>query len=69
MKIYWKKIREDIVGAPSIVFTRQAVVDVENLQTYANQLLGSRLVNYTTIRCFNRFLPKLHALGTSSQVK
>ena len=39
-----EKIREDIVGGPSIVFTRKAVVDEyfvsENLQTYANLLLG-----------------------------
>ena len=26
-KTSWKKIREDVVGGPSIVFTRKAVVD------------------------------------------
>ena len=27
IKTFWKKIREDVVGGPSIVFTRKAVVD------------------------------------------
>ena len=27
MKTFWKKIRKDVVGGPSIVFTRKAVVD------------------------------------------
>ena len=27
MKAFWEKIREDVVGSPSIAFTRKAVVD------------------------------------------
>ena len=35
--------QQDVVGGPSIVFTRKAIVDElfsESLQTYANELLG-----------------------------
>ena len=51
-----EKIREDVVGGPSIVFTRKAVVDenlFENQQTFANILFGLTLANYTPTLCVN----------------
>ena len=50
------KIREDMVGGPSIVLTRKAVVDeplYTNHPTCANQLLVSMLVSFITTQCTN----------------
>ena len=46
----------DVVGGPSIVFTRKSVVDEtlpESRQTFANLLLGLMRANYTPTRCVN----------------
>ena len=54
-----EKIREDMVGGPSIVFTRKAVVDetlYANHQTFANQLLVSMLVSFIPTQCVNQCL-------------
>ena len=51
-----EKIREDVVGGPSIVFTRKAVVDenfIRKSQTYANLLLELMPANYTPTLCAN----------------
>ena len=66
-----EKHREDVVGGPSIVFTRKVVVVVElffeNQQTYANLLLGLTLANYSPTRCVNPFQPVLIRVGISIQ--
>ena len=65
-----EKIREDVVGGPSIVFTRKAVVDEtlsESLQTYANLLLELMPVNYTPTRCANPCPPVFIRVGISIQ--
>ena len=53
-----EKIREDMPGSPSIVFTHQAVVDetflYANHQTCANQLLVSMLVSFIPTQCVNQ---------------
>ena len=36
IKTYWKKVREDVVGGPSIVFTRKSVVDETFVQKSTN---------------------------------
>ena len=51
-----KKVGEDVVGGPPIVFKRKAVVDEtlsESLQLYANLLLALMPVNYIPTRCVN----------------
>ena len=51
-----EKIREDVVGGPFIVFTREAVFDetlFEILQTHANLLLELMPANYIPTRCVN----------------
>ena len=48
---------EDMVGGPSIVFTRKAVVDetfIRNHQTCANQLSVSMLVSFIPTPCVNQ---------------
>ena len=53
------KIREDMVGSPSIVFTRKAVVMkllYANHQTCANQLLVSMLVSFIPTQCVKQSL-------------
>ena len=55
-----EQTRENMVGGPSIVFTRKAVVDVytqllyANHQTCANQLLVSMLVSFIPTQCVNQ---------------
>ena len=61
-----EKLREDVVGFPSINFTRKAIVDetfFENLQTYANLLLGLMPANYLPTRCVNVCLPVFLSVG------
>ena len=36
IKAFWKKIREDVVGGPSIVLTRKAVVDETSIRKSTN---------------------------------
>ena len=46
-----EKVQKDVVGAPSIVFTRKQLLMkllFENLQTYANPLMGLMPVNYSS---------------------
>ena len=68
-----EKIREDVVGGPSIVFTRKTVVDEafillsQRLQTYANLLLRLMLANYTPTRCANPCPLVFIRVGTSIQ--
>ena len=56
LKTFWKQNREDVVAGPSIVFTREAIVD-ENFfgiqQRCAKTLLGLILSNSTLTRCVN----------------
>ena len=55
-----EKIREDMVGSPSIVFTRKAVVDEfffsANQRICASQLSAKTQANTIPIRCVNQFL-------------
>ena len=54
-----EKIREDMVGGLSIVFTRKAVVHetfILNRQFCANQLLVSMLVSFIPTQCVNQCL-------------
>ena len=65
-----EKIREDVVGGPSIVFTRKQLLMklfFENQQTYANLLLGLTLANYTPTRCVNPCRPVFIRVGISIQ--
>ena len=65
-----EKIREDVVGGPSIAFTRIAVVDetfIQKVQTYANLLLGLMPANYIPTRCVNPCLPLFIRVGISIQ--
>ena len=51
-----KKIREDVNGGPSIVFTRNQLLmklSFENQQKYENLLLGLMPINYIPTRCVN----------------
>ena len=51
-----ERIREDVVGGLSIVFTCKTVVDefsIESLQTYANLLLGLVPANHIPTPCVN----------------
>ena len=70
IKTFWQKIREVVVGGPSIVFARKAVVDellFESLQTYANLLLELMPANYTPTRCANPCPPVFIRVGISIQ--
>ena len=61
---------KDVVGDPSIVFTRKAVVFEAffgSLQTYANLLLGLTLADYIPTRCVNPCLPVLIRVGIWTQ--
>ena len=63
-----EKIREDVVGGPSIVFTRLLMkLLFENQQTYANLLLELTLANYTPTRCVNQCPPVFIRVGISIQ--
>ena len=65
-----KKVRKDVVGGPSIVFTRKAVVDetfFESLQTYANILLELMPANFIPNRCVNPCPPVFIHVGISIQ--
>ena len=64
-----EKIREDVVGGPSIVFIRKAVVDetFESLQKYAILLLGLMVANYIPTRCVNPCLPVFIRVGIWTQ--
>ena len=61
-----EKVREDIVGGPSIVLTRKTVVYktfFESIRTCANQLLGFMPANYTPTRCVNLCRHDLTCVG------
>ena len=61
-----EKIREDVVGGPSIVFTRKAVVDetfCETLQTNVNLFLELMPANYIPTRCANPCPPVFIRVG------
>ena len=45
-----------MVGGPSIVFTRRAVVDETFIRKCASPLLAFTLVNFTRFQCVNPFL-------------
>ena len=65
-----EKIPEDVVGGPSIVFTRKALLMkllFESLQTFANLLLGLLPANYIPIRCVNTCLPVFIRIEISIQ--
>ena len=51
-----EKIRQDMVGGPSVVFTRRAVVDetfIRKLQKCASPLLALTLDNFIRFQCVN----------------
>ena len=64
---FLERIREDVAGGPSIVFTRKAVVDefllLESLETYANLLLELMPANYIPTRCFISCPPVFMRVG------
>ena len=63
-----EKIREDVVGGPSIGFTRKQLLMkllFESLQIYANLLLGLMPTNYIPTRCVNPCLPVFIRVGIS----
>ena len=65
-----EKIREDVVGGPSIVFTRKAVVDetfVRKSTNLCKSFLGLTLANYTPTRCVNPCRPVFMRVGISIQ--
>ena len=65
-----EKIREDVVGGPSIVFTRKQLLIklfCEGLQTYANRLMRLMPANYTPTRCVNPYPPFFIRVGISIQ--
>ena len=55
-----KRIREDVVGGPFIVFTRKAVAD----ETFIRK---STVINYTPTRCANPCPPVFIRVGISIQ--
>ena len=65
-----EKIREDVVGGPSIVLTRKAVVDetfIRKSANIANLLLGLTLANYIPTGCVNPCLPVFIRVGIWTQ--
>ena len=66
-----EKIRGDVAGGPSIVFTHKAVVDesffFESLQTFASLSLGLTPAHYIPLRCVNPCLPVILRVGISIQ--
>ena len=69
-KVLLAKIREDVLGGSSIVFTRKAVVDqtfIREIQTYANLFLGLTPADYIPTRCVNPCLPVFIRVGISIQ--
>ena len=68
---FWKKIREDVVGGPSIVFTRKAMKLMkflfENQKTYGIFLLGLMQANYTPTRCVNPYRRVFIRIGISNK--
>ena len=65
-----EKIREDVVGGPSIVFHgKQLLMKLffENHQIYANLLLGLTLANHTLTRCVNPCRPVFIRVGIWTQ--
>ena len=64
-----EKIREDMTGGPSIVFTRKAVANetfIRNQTTYVNQLLVLMLVKSIVILCVRIFPQAYKRDGTTS---
>ena len=57
-----EKIGEDVVGCPSIVFTRKAVVDHTFIRKSANMQ-----INYIPTRCVNTYSPVFIRVGISIQ--
>ena len=65
-----EKVREDVVGGPSMVFTRKAVVDPTFIRTSTNicmLLLELMPANYTPTRCANPCPPVFIRVGISIQ--
>ena len=65
-----EKVRKDIVGCPSTVFTRKQLLMkllFEKQQIYGNLLLGMTLVNYTPTRCVNPCPQVFIRVGISTQ--
>ena len=70
IKTLWKKNREDVVGGPSIVFTRKAVVDETFIRKSANickSIVGIDEANNIPTRCINPCLPVFIPIGISIQ--
>ena len=63
-----EKNREDVVGGPSLVFTRKEMKLLsESLQTYANLSLGLMPANFIPTRCVNPCLLVSIRVGISIQ--
>ena len=65
-----EKNREDVVGGPSIVFTRKAVVDETFIRKSPNickSMLGLTLANFIPTRCVNPCLPVFIRIGIWTQ--
>ena len=63
-----EKSQEDVVGGPSIVFTRKAVVDETFIRKSTNlckSIVGLTLANYTPTRCGNPCRPVFIRVGIS----
>ena len=70
IKTYWKKFEKtSLVAHLSFLHAKQLLMKLlsENLQTYANLLLGLIPANYTTTRCVNPCLPVFIRVGISIQ--
>ena len=65
-----KKLRKDIVGGPSVVFTRKAVADetfTRKSTKKSNILLRRMITSYTTTQLVNPHWPVLLPVGISIQ--
>ena len=65
-----EKIREDVVGDPSIVFTRKAVVDETSIRKstkFCKSIAGLMPAKYMPTRCVNQCPPVFIRVGISIQ--
>ena len=64
---FLNKIREDMVGGPSIVFTRKAIAGktkIRHFETYVGLLLESMLINYILSPCVKKCRVRvIHQMG------
>ena len=70
IKTFLEKIREDVLGGPSIVFTRKAVVDETFIRKSANickSVVGKDASQLYPTRCVNPCRPVSIGVGISIQ--